>query len=133
RAAQHGRDIGARRGVAMRAFQIFLVVIALVAVGVAGWALGSRGGYGQPEAGPAAVEDPSSPARHDSSGQRQVAGGGHPAGPGSPPPAPAGAPSARPPAAAPRRPPAPTPAGPRPSRLPSRRYAASAPSRSRRT
>ena len=67
----------------MRAFQIFLVVIALVAVAVAGWALGSRGGYGQPEAGPAAVEDPSSPARHDSSGQRQVAGGGHPAATGS--------------------------------------------------
>ena len=36
----------------MRALQIFLVVIALVAVGVAGWALGSRGGYGQPDAGP---------------------------------------------------------------------------------
>ena len=46
----------------MRAFQIFLVVIALVAVGVAGWALGSRGGYGQPDAGPAAGSHTSRPA-----------------------------------------------------------------------
>jgi hypothetical protein len=35
-AAQHGLDIGARRGVTMRAFQILLVIIALVAVAVAG-------------------------------------------------------------------------------------------------
>jgi hypothetical protein len=62
RAAQHGREIGARRGVTMRALQIFLVVIALVAVGVAGWALGSRGGYGQPDAGPAAGSHTSRPA-----------------------------------------------------------------------
>ena len=46
----------------MRALQIFLVVIALVAVGVAGWALGSRGGYGQPDAGPATGSHTSRPA-----------------------------------------------------------------------
>jgi hypothetical protein len=41
----------------MRGFQIFLVIIALVAVAVAGWALGSRGGYGQAGAGPVASGD----------------------------------------------------------------------------
>ena len=32
----------------MRPVRIVLVVIALIAVGLAGWALGTRGGYGQP-------------------------------------------------------------------------------------
>jgi hypothetical protein len=53
----------------MRAFQIFLVIIALAAVAVAGWALGSRGGYGQPGTDPVAAEAPSPPARQDSGGQ----------------------------------------------------------------
>ncbi|MFL5880647.1 MAG: hypothetical protein ACJ782_11245, partial [Actinomycetota bacterium] len=41
--------------------QILLVIIALVAVAVAGWALGSRGGYGQPGTDPVAAEAPSPP------------------------------------------------------------------------
>jgi hypothetical protein len=58
-------DIGTRRSVTMRALRILLVAIALVAVAVAGWALGSRGGDGQPAAAPDRVGTPSSPARHD--------------------------------------------------------------------
>jgi hypothetical protein len=60
----------------MRAFQTFLVIIALVAVAVAGWALGSRGGYGQSGAGPVASGDPSPPARQDSGQDRVGRGGG---------------------------------------------------------
>ena len=61
----------------MRGFQIFLVIIALVAVAVAGWALGSRGGYGPAsDAGPVATGDPSTPARQDSGGQDRVGRGG---------------------------------------------------------
>jgi hypothetical protein len=60
----------------MRAFQIFLVIVALVAVAVAGWALGSRGGYGQAGAGPVASGDPSTPTGHDSGGQDRVGRGG---------------------------------------------------------
>jgi hypothetical protein len=60
----------------MRAFQILLVIIALVAVAVAGWALGSRGGYGQPGTDPAAAEAPPPPARQDPGGQGRVGRGG---------------------------------------------------------
>jgi hypothetical protein len=58
----------------MRAFQILLVIIALVAV--VGWALGSRGGYGQPGTDPAAAEAPPPPARQDPGGQGRVGRGG---------------------------------------------------------
>jgi hypothetical protein len=40
----------------MRPVRILLVVLALTAVGLAGWALGARDDYGQPAAGPAATE-----------------------------------------------------------------------------
>ena len=43
----------------MRAFQILLVIIALVAVAVAGWALGSRGGDDRPSGN---IEPTSKPA-----------------------------------------------------------------------
>ena len=45
----------------MRPVRIVLVFIALIAVGLAGWALGARGGYGQPGADPAIAEAPSAP------------------------------------------------------------------------
>jgi hypothetical protein len=60
----------------MRGFQILLVIIALVAVAVAGWALGSRGGYGQAGAASVAGGGPSTPARDDSGGQGGVGRGG---------------------------------------------------------
>jgi hypothetical protein len=59
----------------MRPVRIILVVIALIAVGLAGWALGSRGGYGQPGADPAIAEAPSAP--DDQATQDRVAGGGN--------------------------------------------------------
>ena len=40
----------------MRSVRILLVALALVAVGLAGWALGARDDYGQPAAAPAATE-----------------------------------------------------------------------------
>ena len=40
----------------MRPVRILLVALALVAVGLAGWALGARDDYGQPAAAPAATE-----------------------------------------------------------------------------
>ena len=43
----------------MRPVRILLVVLALTAVGLAGWALGARDDYRQPAAGPAATTPPS--------------------------------------------------------------------------
>ena len=40
----------------MRPVRILLVVLALIALGLAGWALVARDDYGQPAAGPAATE-----------------------------------------------------------------------------
>ena len=40
----------------MRSVRILLVALALVAVGLVGWALGARDDYGQPAAAPAATE-----------------------------------------------------------------------------
>jgi hypothetical protein len=45
-----------RKVVTMRSVRILLVALALVAVGLAGWALGARDDYGQPAAAPAATE-----------------------------------------------------------------------------
>ena len=45
----------------MRPVRIVLVFIAVIAVGLAGWALGARGGYGQSGADPAITEAPSAP------------------------------------------------------------------------
>jgi hypothetical protein len=59
----------------MRPVRIVLVFIALIAVGLAGWALGARGGYGQSGADPAIAEAPSAP--DDQVAQDDVAGGGN--------------------------------------------------------
>jgi hypothetical protein len=59
----------------MRPVRIVLVFIALIAVGLAGWALGNRGGYGQPGADPAIAEAPSAP--DDQAAREKVAGGGN--------------------------------------------------------
>jgi hypothetical protein len=59
----------------MRPVRIVLVFIALIAVGLAGWALGARGGYGQSGADPAITEAPSAP--DDQAAQDDVAGGGN--------------------------------------------------------
>jgi hypothetical protein len=59
----------------MRPVRIVLVFIALIAVGLAGWALGARGGYGQSGADPAITEAPSAP--DDQASQDEVAGGGN--------------------------------------------------------
>lgn len=58
----------------MRPVRILLIVIALIAVGLTGWALGARGGYGQPGADPAIAEAPSAP---DDQATRDEAGGGN--------------------------------------------------------
>jgi hypothetical protein len=60
----------------MRPVRILLVAIALVAVGLAGWALGARGGYGQPGADPSIAESPSIP--DDQVAQDEGAGGNTP-------------------------------------------------------
>jgi hypothetical protein len=54
RAAQHGGDTSnLKKVVTMRPARILLVAIALLAVGLIGWAIGTRGtGYSEPEAGP---------------------------------------------------------------------------------
>src|SRR5215211_3585336 len=59
----------------MRPVRIVLVFIALIAVGLAGWALGARGGYGQSGADPAIAEAPAAP--DDQVAQDDVAGGGN--------------------------------------------------------
>jgi hypothetical protein len=59
----------------MRPVRILLIVIALIAVGLTGWALGARGGYGQSGADPAIAEAPS--ASDDQATQGEVAGGGN--------------------------------------------------------
>jgi hypothetical protein len=66
----------------MRPVRILLVFIALIAVGLAGWALGARGGYGQPGADPAIAEAPSAP--DDRAAQDKV-GGDTPGPPAKPP------------------------------------------------
>jgi len=58
----------------MRPVRILLIVIALIAVGLTGWALGARGGYGQPGADPAIAEAPSAP---DDQATQDEAGGGN--------------------------------------------------------
>ena len=60
----------------MRPVRIVLVFIALIAVGLTGWALGAHGGYGQPGADPAIAESPSIP--DDQVAQDDVAGGNAP-------------------------------------------------------
>jgi hypothetical protein len=60
----------------MRPVRILLVAIALLAVGLTGWALGSRGGYGQPGADPAIAEAPPPPAPHDPAAPDDPAAGG---------------------------------------------------------
>jgi hypothetical protein len=51
--AHHGRDTSKpKKVVIMRPVRILLVAIAVIAVGLAGWALGTRGGYSQPDANP---------------------------------------------------------------------------------
>jgi hypothetical protein len=59
----------------MRPVRILLVAIVVVAVGLAGWALGARGGYGQPGADPAIAEAP--PAAPDDQIAQDQAGGGN--------------------------------------------------------
>jgi hypothetical protein len=57
RAAQHGCDTSnKRKAVTMRPVRILLVLLALVAVGLAGWALGARDPYRQPAADPAVTQ-----------------------------------------------------------------------------
>ena len=60
----------------MRPVRIVLVFIALIVVGLAGWALGARGGYGQPGTDPAIAEAPS--ASDDQATQGEVIGGDTP-------------------------------------------------------
>lgn len=60
----------------MRPVRILLVALALVAVGLTGWALGTRGGYGQPGAVPAITQATTPPAPDDPAPQDQVTGGG---------------------------------------------------------
>jgi hypothetical protein len=60
----------------MRPVRILLVFIALIAVGLAGWALGARGGYGQSGADPAIAEAPS--ASDDQATQDELSGGDSP-------------------------------------------------------
>jgi hypothetical protein len=71
----------------MRPVRIVLVFIALIAVGLAGWALGARGGYGQSGADPAITEAPSAPdvqvAQDDVAGGGSSGGGGPSGGNGS--------------------------------------------------
>ena len=59
----------------MRPVRILLVFIALIAVGLAGWALGTGGGYGRPGADPAIAEAP--PAPDDQAAPGEGAGGGN--------------------------------------------------------
>jgi hypothetical protein len=81
----------------MRTLQIFLVVIALAAFGVAGWALGSRDSYGPPAAGPAATEAPSPVQPRSSAPQDPVAhDGGRRSDPAPPSTRPAPAPRPKP-------------------------------------
>jgi hypothetical protein len=54
--AQHGGDTSyPKKVVTMRPVRILLVAIAVIAVGLTGWALGARGGYAEPQAGPTAT------------------------------------------------------------------------------
>jgi hypothetical protein len=63
--AQHGGDTSEpKKVVTMRPVRILLVAIAVVAVGLAGWAIGDRGGYSAPDDSATATTDarPSEPA-----------------------------------------------------------------------
>ncbi|HWD44728.1 MAG TPA: hypothetical protein VHM23_13640 [Actinomycetota bacterium] len=84
----------------MRPVRIVLVFIVLIAVGLAGWALGNRGGYGQPGTDPAIAEAP--PALDDQAAQDDVAGGGNAPSVN----APSGGGAAKPPANPAQKPPA---------------------------
>jgi hypothetical protein len=80
-AAQHGDDTGNRKkAVTVRSVRILLAAIALLAAGLTGWALGTRGDNTQPTAGPAVTEAPPA-APSDPALQRDAApGGDKPAG-----------------------------------------------------
>jgi hypothetical protein len=61
--------------VTVRSVRILLAAVALIAAGLTGWALGTRGDPSQPGAGPAVTEAPPAAAPSDPAPQREAAPG----------------------------------------------------------
>jgi hypothetical protein len=87
-APQHGDDTSNRKKVVtVRSVRILLAAIALIAAGLTGWMLGTRGDNTQPSAGPAVTEAPPA-APSDPAPQRDAAPGGDTSGTTQPAPKP---------------------------------------------